>query len=79
MNKPAPKVQLGRHQEVVLSAIKSVGAAGDSWTEEELMEIAKGALTKVAAKYRSTRAKDAIASLCEAGHLSIDEGKYFLN
>lgn len=78
-NKPAPKVKLGRNQEAVLSAIKSVGAAGDSWTEGELMEIAKGALTKVAAKNRSTRAKEAVASLCEVGHLSIDEEGYILS
>lgn len=77
-NKPAPKVKLGRNQAAVLSAIKSIGAAGDNWTEGALMEIAKGALTKVAAKNRSTRAKEAVTSLCEAGHLSIDEGGYIL-
>ena len=78
-NKPAPKVKLGRNQKAVLSAIKSADAAGAGWNEGEMMGIAKGALTDVASKNRSTRAKEAVASLCEAGHLSLDEGKYILS
>lgn len=70
--------KLGANQKSVLEALKADDTVG-GWSLDEVVEIAKTALTDIASKNRSTRAKEVITSLGEAGHLIEDEGVYTLN
>lgn len=68
----------GKHQIAILKALQDEDGGTDEWSEAEVMEIAKTALADVASKHRAGRAREAIGSLIDAGHLILDDGGYSL-
>jgi len=71
------KIPTGKHQLAVLEALKNIEGAAE-WSDVEILNTAKTALGDVASKHRAARAKDAISSLIDGGHLQLDDGVYSL-
>jgi hypothetical protein len=76
--KKTATARLGPNQKAVLNALKADNPATGVWDHTEVLSVAKTALEKVPSGNRSTRAKEAIESLCAAGHIIENKGEYSL-
>jgi hypothetical protein len=74
----AATARLGTNQKSVLNALKADNPSNGVWDYAEVLSVAKTALDQVPSGNRSTRAKEAIDSLCTAGHIIEYKGGYSL-